>query len=52
MPKFKTLIQAEKWGKKHYLLPEYKLTIHGTWKVKEGYGQGVQESVSKRINGG
>lgn len=38
MPKFKTLIQAENYGDVHYLMPEYKETIHGNWIVKEGYG--------------
>ena len=38
MPKFKTLIQAENYGIAHYLRPKYKLTINGSWIVKEGYG--------------
>ena len=38
MPVFKTLIQAENYGVAHYLIPEYKETIHGNWEVKEGYG--------------
>ena len=39
MPVFKTLIQAENYGVAHYLIPEYKETIHGNWEVKEGYGK-------------
>jgi len=39
MPKFKTLIQAENYGVAHYLHPELTLTIHGNWKVEEGYGK-------------
>ena len=43
MPKFKTLIHAENYGITHYMLPEYKLTIHGSWIVKEGYGDKKKE---------
>ncbi len=43
MPKFRTLIQAENYGTVHYLRPEYKLTIHGSWIVKEGYGEEKKE---------
>ncbi len=28
MPKFKTLIQAEKYGVTHYMLPEYTETMY------------------------
>ncbi len=44
MPIFKTLIQAENYGATNYLTPEYAETIHGNWKVKEGYGPGIQET--------
>ena len=39
MPTKKTFKEAEDYGKDHYLLPELTETIHGNWKVEEGYGK-------------
>ena len=38
MPTFKTLKEAERYGEKNYFIPEITETIHGSWEVKEGYG--------------
>lgn len=40
----KTFKEAEKYGIKNYLTPEYTETIHGNWEVKEGYGLEIKET--------
>ena len=37
MPTFKSLIQARKYGEKNYLIQKLSETIHGNWKIEEGY---------------
>ncbi len=43
MPTLKTINEAEKYGRDHYLVPELTETIHGSWKVKEGYGKKIHK---------
>ncbi len=39
MPTFKTFREAEDYGIKNYFSPEYTETIHGSWDVKDQYGE-------------